>query len=346
MKLAPVFAALAFFAAASRIAAAQDDPGTLRSFETGYTKAIDAAAAVTVSIKVDRTDDNAKKPARLTGNLMGGAFAQRPLAPVSGFVVDADGWIATTYFNVQGNLRGIEVTLPDGTIHAATIMGWNAGADIALLKVEAKGLATLATADPADFRTGDVVVAVGRTPDGRGVSANPGILSAAGRQLGRSVQVDARLNYGNVGGPLVNLDGKLVGMTCRINLASAGDRGQNSGVSFVLTNAKIAELLPDLKKGVRVEGGGGRPFLGVMGDQQFTGDGARIRGVLSGGSAEKAGLVAEDVIVEFNGSKISKFTDLQGAILKCKIGDTVKVKVKRGEEMMEFEMPLGENPSE
>jgi serine protease Do len=345
MRLSPVLAALALLAAASRMAAAQDD-ATLRSFETGYARAIDKAAAVTVSIKVDRAEDSAKKPARMTGNFMGGAFAIRPLAPVSGFIVDAEGYIATTYFNVQGKLKGVEVTLPDGTIHAATVMGWNAGADIALLKIEAAGLPTLAPADPADFRTGDVVVAVGRTPDGRGVTANPGILSAAGRQLGRSVQVDARLNYGNVGGPLVNLDGKLVGMSCRINLASAGDRGQNSGVSFVLTNAKIAELLPDLKKSVRVEGGGGRPFLGVMGDQQYTGEGALIRGVLSGGSAEKAGLLAGDIIVEFNGAKISKFTDLQGTILKCKIGDTVKVKVKRGEELMEFEMPLGENPSE
>jgi serine protease Do len=348
MRLAPVIAAVALQLAAAAALHAQSDEAVLRAFETGYERAIEKASKVVVSIKVDRKADTAKRPARGGIGMLGaGAFANRPEAPVTGFILEADGWIATSCFNVIGDLRGVDVTMPDGLILHAKVMGWNVGSDIALLKVEATGLPTLAAANPADLRTGDLVVAVGRDPDGRGVTANPGILSAPGRHMGRSVQVDARLNYGNTGGPLVNLDGRLVGLCNKVNIVSAGDRGQNSGVGFVMLSSKIAEMLPSLKKGDRNQGGGGRPFLGVMGDVEYTGgDGARLRTILAGGSAEKAGLQSGDVIQQLNGDKIANFDDLRGAILKHKIGETVKLKVKRGDEVLDFEMPLGENPSE
>ena len=347
MRLAPAFLALALLLRGASAASAQSDEATLRAFEGAYSRAIEKAAAVTVSITVDRKADTASRAPRVPGNFLGSTFAARPEAPVTGLIYEADGWIVTSYFNIQGDLRGVEVTLPDGAIHPAKVMGWNVGADIALLKIEATGLATLPAADPGDLRTGDVVVAVGRGPDGRGVTANQGILSAPGRHSGRSVQVDARLNYGNTGGPLVNLDGRLVGLCNKVNIVSAGDRGQNSGVGFVMLSSKIAEMLPSLKKGDRNQGGGGRPFLGVMGDVEYTGgDGARLRTILAGGSAEKAGLQSGDVIQQLNGDKIANFDDLRGAILKHKIGETVKLKVKRADEVLDFEMPLGENPSE
>ena len=347
MRLAPAFLALALLFQGAAVASAQSDEATLRAFEGAYSRAIEKAATVTVSIKVDRKTDTAQRAPRVPGAFGSSTFAARPEAPVTGFVYESDGWIVTSYFNVQGDLRGVEVTLPDGAIHPAKVMGWNVGADVALLKIEATGLATLPVADPGDLRTGEVVVAVGRGPDGRGITANQGILSAPGRHSGRSIQVDARLNYGNTGGPLVNLDGRLIGMSCKVNMVSAGDRGQNSGVGFVMLASKITEILPSLKKGDRIQGGGGRPFLGVMGDVDYTGgDGARLRTILPGGSAEKAGLQAGDVIQQLNGDKIANFDDLRGAILKHKIGETVKLKVKRGDEVLDFEMPLGENPSE
>lgn len=337
-------AALLLYGAAAASAQA-DDTKILRAFEGTYSRAIEKASAVVVSIKMDRARDTARPSPRVNRMFSGTVFALRPDAPVTGFILESDGWIATTYFNVQGDLKGVEVTLPDGTIHPAKVMGWNVGADIALLKIEASGLPTLKSADAAEYRTGDLVLAVGRDPIGRGITANQGILSAAGRQSGRSVQVDARLNYGNVGGPLVDVDGRLVGMTCRVNMASAGERGQNSGVGFAMISSKIAEELPKLKRGDRIQGGGGRPYLGVMGDVNYEGKGARLEQVLSGGAAERAGLKPGDIIQEINGAKIANFDDLRMAILKHKIGDTVKVKVLRVDESLEFEMPLGENPS-
>jgi serine protease Do len=347
MRLASSLAAAVLLAAAASAASAQADE-TLKAFENRYAKAIELASKSVVSIKVDRLEDDAPKPPQIRGIFTGTEFAVRPEGPVTGFIVDADGHIATTYFNIQGKLRenGVEVTLPDGTVHGAKVLGWNVGADIALLKIEATGLPTLKVADPAEFRAGDLVVAIGRDPSGRGVTANPGILSAAGRHNGRSVQVDSRLNYGNVGGPLVDLEGRLVGMTCRVTMASAGDRGQNSGVSYVMIGNKIVEELPKLKRGDRVKGGGGRPYLGVQGALEFEGEGAKLERIMSGGSAEKAGLKDGDIVLEMDGVKITKFEDLRGAILKHKIGDTVKIKIRRGEETLDFELPLGENPAE
>jgi serine protease Do len=348
MRPAPWMLTLAALLLAAPAAYAQaDDAALLRAFENRYARAIEKATAATVSIKVDRVRDTAQRPSsRFPGFMGGGVFAVRPEAPVSGFVVEADGWIASSYFNLQGDVKKVEVTLADGAIHEAKILGWNMGADIAILKIEAAGLPTLPAADPAEFRTGDIVIAVGRDPEGRGVTANQGILSAAGRHSGRSVQVDARLNFGNVGGPLVDLEGRLVGMTNKVSVVKAGDIGQNSGVGMVLTSSWIASELPKLKRGDRVQGGDGRPFLGVIGVRDFEGEGAMIENAMPGGSAHKAGIKGGDIVLEFNGEPIKKFDDLRVAIFKHKIGDTVKVKVKRGEEILEFVMPLGERPDE
>jgi serine protease Do len=350
MRPASLILALAASCVSASTAYAQaDDAAMLKAFETRYARAIDKAAAVTVSILVDRAPEKPRQaPPRLPGFMGGGGvFASRPDGPVSGFIVDADGWIATTYFNVEGELKKVDVTLPDGTIHPAEVKGWNKGMDVAVLKIEATGLPTLKAADPAEVRIGDQVIAVGRDPEGRGVTANPGILSAAGRTNGRSIQVDARLNYGNVGGPLVDLEGRFVGMSNKVSIKKADSLGQNSGVSMVVSCAWIVEELPKLKRGDRIDGGDGRPFLGVTGDTTYDGgDGALLQGTQAGGSAERAGLKGGDLVQELNGQPIKKFEDLRTAILKHKIGDVVKVKVKRGEEILEFVMPLGERPSE
>ncbi len=332
---------------AATAAAQADDSSVLRAFESRYARAVEKAAAVSVSIKVDRLLDTARVPDRRAGSFFtGGVFAKRPDGPVSGTIVEADGWIATTYFNVQGDLKSVEVTLPDGAIHPAKVMGWDAGADMALLKIEATGLPTLPPADSAELRTGDLVIAVGRDPEGRGVTGNQGILSAGGRHKGRTVQLDARLNYGNVGGPLVDLEGRLVGMTCKVTVSQAGNMGQNSGVSFALLSSKIAEILPDLKKGKRIEGGG-RPFMGVGPDPAYEGkEGAKIGHVVEGGSAKKAGLQIGDIITSLDGVKIASFDELRGEILKKKIGDTVKVRIVRDGEEQEITMALGENPAD
>jgi S1-C subfamily serine protease len=346
---APWIAALSLLAAAGA-ARAQDEEKILRAFEERYRAAAEKAAAVTVSLRVDRIKDSVAPPPPRGMRGFGGGddpFGKRPAnSPVTGLILEADGWIATSYFNIAGDLKEIEATLPDGRVLPAKLVGYQTGADIALLKVEATGLAVLPRVDPHFLKTGEPVVAVGRAPDGRGLTVNPGILSAPGRHAGKTVQVDCRLNFGNVGGPLVDLEGRLIGMTCKITTART-DIGQNSGIGFALISTHLDSALPALKKGEKTTSGSGRPFLGIIGEPNDTEtDGARIKELHNGGSAEKSGLKVDDVIIAMDGVRIRNFEELRTVIMKKKVGETVKVKLRREGQELEFDVVLSERPGE
>jgi S1-C subfamily serine protease len=161
---------------------------------------------------------------------------------------------------------------------------------------------------------------------------NPGIVSAPARLQGKGLQMDSRMNYGNVGGPLVDLEGRFVGVTCKVDVKFAASFGQNSGVSFAVTWDKLNELLPDLKNGAKVRGTGA-PFLGVQWNQNVDEpDGVPIESVVPGGSAEAGGLKPGDVILEFGGTRVKSFDDLREIINKKSVGDKVKIRFRRGED--------------
>jgi S1-C subfamily serine protease len=259
--------------------------------------------------------------------------------------VESSGTILTTWFNVSGKVRSIKVMLPDGRELDAQILGYNGTYDLAALKVEAEGLPTLKKTRLEDLKTGQQLVALGRAPDGKGLTVNPGIVSAASRLAGKGIQIDSKLNYGNVGGPVVDLEGRLVAVSCKVDVKFASVYGQNSGVGFAITHDRFSNILADLKAG-KNEAEARRPFLGIQYDQKSTKAGVELESVQAGGAAEKAGIKAHDVIVEFDGRKIGVFDDLRESILRKSPGDKVKVKVLRGEDEMEFECTLGWAPGE
>jgi len=162
---------------------------------------------------------------------------------------------------------------------------------------------------------------------------------------GKGIQIDAKLNYGNVGGPVVDHEGRLVAVSCKVDVKYASVYGQNSGVGFAITHDRFTSLLADLKAG-KNEAESRRPFLGIQFDQKSTKEGVELESVQPGGAAEKAGIKAKDVIVEFDGKKIAVFDDLRETILRKSPGDKVKVKVLRGEEAIEFDCTLGWAPGE
>lgn len=319
--------------------------------EESYQKAAALAAPWVVAIKVDREPEPPKPaPAPATprtgpfGNLPRGpedVFAKRPAdAWCSGTVVEADGHIVTTHFNVSGKVKSIKVLLPDGRELEAKLLAYNGTHDLALLKVEAEGLAVPRKADLAELRAGTPVLALGRAPDGRALTANPGIVSAASRLGGRGVQTDAKLNFGNVGGPLVDLEGRLVAVTCKVDTKFSSQRGQNSGVGYAIVCDRLPEIVKELKAG-RTVAESRRPMLGIVYDQKSTKKGVELDRVQAGGAAEKAGIKPRDVIVEFDGKPITYFDELRAAILRRAPGDAVKVKIQRGEELLDFECVLG-----
>jgi S1-C subfamily serine protease len=343
----PVLLSLGSLAAGQEIR----NEDAIATLETSFEKAAEKAGPAVVAIRVDREPESAPK-ANPGPGLRGrfgmppeDVFARRPTGWCTGLVVESSGTILTTYFNVSGKIRSIKVRLADGRTMDATLMGYNGTFDLAALKVEAEDLPVLKRARLDELHVGQPLVALGRAPDSKSLTVNPGIVSASSRLGGKGIQIDAKLNYGNVGGPVVDLDGRLVAVSCKVDVKFASIYGQNSGVGFAITHDRFTTLLADLKAG-KNEAEARRPFLGIQYDQKSTKEGVELESVQAGTAAEKAGLRARDIIVEFDGRKVTLFDDLREAILRKSPGDKVRVKVLRGEDEMEFEVTLGWAPGE
>jgi S1-C subfamily serine protease len=338
----PILLALAAALPAQEIKS--DDVVT--TLEATYEKAAEKAGPAVVAIRVDREPEAAPKSPSAPG-LRGrfgippeDVFAKRPAGWCSGVVVESSGTILTTYFNVSGKVRSIKVRLPDGRTLEGKLLGYNGTFDLAAIKVEAEDLPVLKRARLDELKVGQPMVALGRAPDGKSLTVNPGIVSASSRFGGRVIQIDSKLNYGNVGGPVVDAEGRMVAVSCKVDVKFASVYGQNSGVGFAITHDRFNGVLADLKAG-KNEAEARRPFLGIQFDQKSTKSGVELESVRPGQAAEKAGLKAHDVIVEFDGLKITQFDELREAILRKSPGDKVKVKVVRGEDEMDFECTLG-----
>ncbi len=288
----------------------------------------DQAGKAVVAIEVERESD----PEGLTSR---GSRAEhedyynRPKGPCSGVIYEADGFILTSYFNVSGGLRkdGLRVTLWDGKVLPAELLGFDEQRDIALLKVAGKGLPVLPKADLAAIGQGAFVAIVGRSPDREIPTINLGIVSAMNRMRNAAVQTDAEMNYGNAGGALVTLRGELVGVGCNVKPKNVW--GQSGGIGFACKAAEIDKLLPRLKNREKIEAEK-LPFLGIMpGEGDPNVEGVHLSGVVPGSPAEKAGLKKDDVVVEFEGKKVADFESLRNLILAKKAGDEVTLKVRR-----------------
>jgi S1-C subfamily serine protease len=326
-------------------------PKLVEELESMAEHAADVAAPAVVAITIEREAPKKEQPApqgpgrnNPSRNLLrgGGVFENRPEGcAVSGTIVDSSGLILTSYFNVDGKIKKITVQLPNGESKEAELVGFHSPLDIALLRVQAKGLATLTPAEPKKVGVGLPVYALGRSPEGNHLTLNAGIVSALGRFGGRILQHDGETNYGNAGGPLVDAQGRLVGITCKIHTKYAALYGQNSGLGFAAPWDKISEVLAQLKQGAKIDAEK-RAYVGVQSDTNSTAKGAAVSTVQPGTPAEKAGLKNGDVIVEFDGVRLDTWDDFTREVTKKKPGDKVKLKVKRGDKEIEYELVLGE----
>ncbi|MGH9003143.1 MAG: S1C family serine protease, partial [Acidimicrobiia bacterium] len=271
----------------------------------------------------------------------------------TGFVISPDGVIVTNNHVVAG-AQSIDVVFGNDTTKPARILGRDASADLAVIKVDASGLQAATLGDSDRLRVGDDVLAIGNALalEG-GPSVTRGIVSAKDRtiqaengiRLESVIQTDTAINRGNSGGPLVNADGEVVG----INTAVAGD-AQNIGFSIAITQAR--PIIEELRSGTTRT----RPFLGVqMLDVDATvaeefnlevTEGALVAEVTEGSGAEVAGLQIGDVIIDIDGEKIEDPGDVSTAVRKHKPGDEIKVTVDRGGERKTVTVRLGERPAE
>ena len=260
-------------------------------------------------------------------------FKQKSLG--SGFILDNEGYILTNNHVVE-DADEIKVVLKDHKDYDAKVVGRDPKTDLALIKIKSwAGFTTIKLGDSEELRVGDWVVAIGN-PFGLESTVTAGIVSAKGRVIGAGpydnfIQTDASINPGNSGGPLINMKGEVVGINTAI---FAG--GQGIGFAIPINTAK--DLVAQLKEKGKVV----RGWLGVN-VQKVTPDlakafnlneesGALVGDVISGSPAEKAGIKAGDIIIEFNGKAIKEMSELPRQVAAIPVGKTVDVKVLRNGE--------------
>lgn len=264
-----------------------------------------------------------------------GQKSQPQQATGSGVIIEADGYIVTNN-HVINEADQIEVTLDDNRRYTAQLIGQDPATDLALLKIEEKGLPYLLFGNSNTLQVGEWVLAVGN-PFNLTSTVTKGIVSAKARNISLGnrdklriesfIQTDAAVNSGNSGGALVNLNGELVG----INTAIAAPTGTFAGYAFAIPSTLVKRITDDLKKYGNVQ----RGMLGV-GIQTVNADlakekelkqlsGVYIGAVSKGQAAEKAGIKVGDVIVAINGQKVKNTAELQEQVARHKPNDRLRV---------------------
>jgi len=323
------------------------DPGTISGLAQGVADWI-------VSIKVDRSKDIEVPRSRLPFNGRvspeSQSYFKRPSGPVTGLLVDRRGFILTSNYNLLGTIRSVTVRLADGKEHKAKIVARDQLDDLALLRLQDGAVAAAegkwkappwADSSPGD--SGRFVFAIGRGPSPQRLNVSEGIISAVGRNTKRAVQIDAKLNYGNVGGPLVDLDGKVVGL-CGFVGHTYHQWGLNSGIGFATTVETIRKVLPQMMEGKDIKVPP-RPFLGIQSEAgSGANEGAPVIEVVKDSSAASAGVKKKDVIIKFNGQDVPNFDRLRFLIFSCKVGDAVEFVVRRDGKEISLKGVLGKFP--
>ncbi|HEY3324057.1 MAG TPA: trypsin-like peptidase domain-containing protein [Planctomycetota bacterium] len=256
---------------------------------------------------------------------------QRPDAPATGVMIEGEGYILTSAFNVEGEVRSIEAQLADGTTYPAQLLGRNLGLDVALLKVvPPKGTlfpAVSLAADP-NLQIGRFVTVLGCSEDGPNTHTS-GIVSALGRLDGCAVQTDALINYGNSGGPVIDLRGRVVGVAAFVRTHADWSQ-QNSGVGFFTSADKIIATLPDLKASRDIRAPASA-FLGVKAAENATEiRGVKLERIVPGSAAESAKLLTGDVIVCVDGMDTHSWPALVRVLKAHRPGETIELTYQRG----------------
>lgn len=269
----------------------------------------------------------------------------------TGFVLSSDGYIVTNNHVVEG-AEEVIVKTRDGKEWKAKIIGTDPKIDVALLKIKAKGLKAVRLGDSDKMRVGDWVVAIGN-PFGLEQTVTAGIVSAKGRVIGSGpyddfIQTDAAINPGNSGGPLFNTRGEVVGINTAIYSRSGGNNGIGFAIPINLAKSVIRELkttghVTRARLGVRITDVD-KETMKALGLKSR--EGALVPQVEAGSAADRAGIRAGDVIVEFDGERIKKAHDLPIRVARHRPGDRVTLKVIRNGKPHTITVTLEKMPEE
>lgn len=262
--------------------------------------------------------------------------------PTTGMVVGKNGLIISSAFNFAQKPAQILVYLNDGSRHPAKLIATDLNQKLVLLKIEIDRELPVPEAAPVkEFKVGQTVIALGRAFDADKPNLSAGIISAVGRIWGKAVQTDAKISPNNYGGPLIDLQGRVVGILTPLSPQAAGDDAgvewYDSGIGFAVPLAAINRVLPRLEKGEDLHSG----LLGISlkkGDIYV--EPATLGAIATNSPASKASWKVGDTIIKINDIPIARQNQLKHALGPLFAGDTVHVTLKRGSETIESDLPL------
>lgn len=309
-----------------------------------------------VGIKIEYTVSNSMY------QMFGMSGTSTATASGSGIIISDDGYILTnnhvvssssssnnSYYQVSEASKVTVTLFNDETEYEAKIVGKDEQTDLAVIKIEKTGLTKAEFADSDSIKVGEFAMAVGN-PIGMQSSVTCGIISAVNREVTDSdgkkytlIQTDAAINSGNSGGALVNSEGKVIGVNT-LKLAGTGIEGMGFAIPINSTTDITSQLIQYSK--VK------RPYIGITGidlteEMAKTYNlvvGIYVKSVEDFSSGEKAGIKAGDVIIEADGTAVTKMDDLNKIKNSHKIGDEMKIKVNRNGQEKELTITLGEQP--
>ncbi len=349
-----------------------DSSGETRTVveDSSTTQVVEQVQSSVVSIVITkelRTNRNARNahpffddfffsdPFEETPPVEGGETEEVEVGEGSGFVVSEDGLILTNRHVVSDSDASYTVVFEDDSTYEATVLAQDQFTDLAIISIEATGLAPLELGDSDSLKQGQTVIAIGNTLGEYSNTVTKGVISGLLRDLGGNytdlIQTDAAINEGNSGGPLLNLAGQVIGINTAVDRS-----GEGIGFAIPINETKIA--IDSVKEHGRII----RPALGIR-YIQVTEEiaelnslpyeyGAYIRGgsnkefgVIPGGAADKAGIEEGDIILEVNQTKIDGDNSLSSLIKGYEIGDTVTLKVYHDGEEKDVDVTLAEMPT-
>jgi len=279
----------------------------------------------------------------------GGGGSQEVASAGSGVIVDAERGYILTNHHVVGDADAIQISLIDGSVYDAEIVGSDPATDIAVIKVDAEGLTEMAIGDSTAARVGDFVIAIGN-PFGLGHTVTSGIISALGRtNIGHGdgyedfIQTDASINPGNSGGALVNMDGELIGINSAIISRSGGNVGIGFAVPTEIASSIMSQILDfgEIRRGLL---GVNIQTIDAQAAEALGNDidsGALITGIQADSAAETAGLEVGDIIIEVNDKKVDGAAELRNRIGLLRSGEQVNIKYLRDNEVLSAKAELG-----
>lgn len=270
-----------------------------------------------------------------------GSQVRKGVGPTTGVLISADGYVVSSAFNFANKPSSIDVAVPGRKRFVAKVVATDTTRMIALLKLEldekdAKNFPTPTAAPKKDIRIGATTIALGRALDpdvSRPPSVSEGIISAVERIWGKALQTDAKVSPANYGGPLVDLEGRVMGILVPASPHAEGETAgiewYDSGIGFAIPLEDILAALPRLKQGQDLKKG----VLGIQAKgQDRYGTVPEIASVAPGSAAAKVGMKPGDIVKEVDGKKVANMAQVLHALGTKYEGDSISIKLQRGKE--------------